>query len=341
MKTMTRYVVIDVFRRSLFTLLIVFIIYTLFDVVELQSLADAPMTMFLARYVHKIPTIASQLLPLALSIGTALTVASLKQHGEWQAFNAVGISAVAICTTLLIVPAIAVGLQFVLLGYLAPKALATADSPLSASHGSPSPFEGVWTRNGPWMIEHDPAGHPLTVLRVAKGAKPVERFRRTDTGWKMWSPSSGWTHRSPPIRVPNVWTPPERLRPSGLGTFIGSADTLPRLVSAITALERMGHNTAPLEAELGLRVVLPMAAFLIPLATLLFNLRTEKGKSVYLTGEAIFATALFWLVTALLWNGVMIGVWQRDWLIIGTPTIYILILGLFWRGLRLITSKKH
>ena len=322
MRLLTRYLVIGVARRTVFTLFVLLAVYTIFDLVELAALLERPLKDLAEIYFYKIPTITSQMLPLAVAVGCALTVSTLRTHGEWHAFNALGIPSRKIALTMAFVPLISTIFSMWILFQVAPKSLAAIETINPKTMPSNST---QWIRFGSWLLEVTPKKVDQAILLPSK-RHAVERFQHIGTSWKHWEKNSGWTMSdAPPIpsTPTHVWSAPTRL-----GTFEGATYPYSSLLEQIDHQQKMGLSTASLEAEKGLRWVLVFATMWIPLSTLLTILRRNHEKAAHVTGDALFTTVTFWLLTALFWNGVQIGVWRGNWLILGVPLLHAIFVGL-------------
>ena len=323
MRTITGYLVSGVLQRTSATLSVLLCIYAVFDLIELQTMQHHLSGSLLLSYIYKIPTIINQMLPLAGAVGVSLTVSKSMEHGEWQALSALGLHRSRVCIALMVIPAMMVLVSVAMVYHIAPYTLAAANSVGTTTKTSK---RRRWIQSGPWLLH---INQNNDVNRAVRLSAPVTRFEEHDNQWRKWTEGSGWTTESSGPHPPenSVWTEPPRL-----GAFQGSALTYPELSAKIDDQTRMGLRTNALKAEKGLRWVLPMATFLVPFATLLFNLRFGKTNASR-TGHAIFGAALYWLFTAFLWNGIQMGIWTGPWLICGAPILYVtvvtLLIGIF------------
>jgi hypothetical protein len=308
----------------LLVLILLTVIYAVFDMVELGTLSSLSFGELMTAYLLKVPSLLSQLLPLALVIGVALNIAALKTSGEWDALAAMGLSPTAVAGRLLIPAVIGTALSLLLVGYIAPYFLNQAEAK-TRSERTPN---GKWVRRDGWMIKVDEAGGVMAAIGLPIDKTLPERYDRYKTeidsnGWKRWRPDTGWEEIASGM--------PEGPDLSGfssiqspLGALPGATLSMSALSRTIAALRRLGLSAAPLEAEQALRIVLTIATLLIPIATLGFNICFGDGEATQLVGQAIALSIGYWIVTAVLWNGVTTGVWSSIYLIVCAPVLFLL-----------------
>ena len=326
MTVFVRYLAFGAFLRTVVALALLLTIYALFDVVELGALSHLSTGELIQAYLLKIPAVLSQMLPVALVIGIALEVATLKRRGELEALGAMGISPVVIACCLLTLPALFTVAAHSLSGYAAPASLRKALPPVSAKKSAVR-----WVKDGDRLVRIDAARYVVTSLRFAAPGRPAERYDRSGAGgsrhWKRWRLDGGWKYAgvSAPRR-PNLDALSATAAP--LGALPGATLSNGELDTVIRRRAAMGLDNAPLHAEKGLRRAMTAAVFLIPFVTLWFQLNRSTQSPARHVAEGIALCAVYWLITAVLWNGVSTGVWPGAWLAAGAPAIFLAASGL-------------
>jgi hypothetical protein len=58
------------------------------------------------------------------------------------------------------------------------------------------------------------------------------------------------------------------------------------------------------------------------LATALVSLSAREFRATRHAALAIIAAALYWLIVATFWNGVIHGAWSAEWLTFGAPGLF-------------------
>jgi lipopolysaccharide export LptBFGC system permease protein LptF len=278
-------------------------------------------------YVLKIPSIITELLPLSMVVGVALAIAGFKARGEWDALAAVGISPFEISIRFMFLPAVAAGLLYLLSNFVAPWCLTRAAARLMTPSAIPVEGGSRWVRYREWIYEADEEGRMLTAISLFREDGRLERFQRlttpsSDGNWRKWREDTGWkvtengAPETPNLSSITMGTP--------LGTLPGAALPAAALRSEAAKLRGMGLADTPLEAEWALRMVKTFATLLIPLITFwICHVFGGKSAAVHVS-RGIFLTVAYWLLSAVLWNGVYTGAWPKYWLAVGAPLLFFL-----------------
>ena len=325
MAALNRYLVLGVGLRTIPALLLLLLIYTIFDVVELHTASATETGIFLKAYLFKIPSVISELLPLSVVIGVALELAALKSRGEWHAMAAMGLSPLSASVRCMIFPVLAGMALFLLTSYLAPYCLVHAETSLLHDQKTKGEKETRWLRHGVWLTEIDEKDEVITSVKHSSTDAAIEKYQRKTspngrTRWKRWRLDTGWEEIEKGGPNPPDFHSLKTIAP--LGTLPGAALTSGELRTQCKALHEAGLSNDPLEAEWALRIVKTTAAFLIPLMTIWLNLRFGGDSAARHVGQGVLLTAIYWFFSAVLWNGVATGVWSKYWLVIGVPALF-------------------
>ncbi|MCP4676264.1 MAG: LptF/LptG family permease [Deltaproteobacteria bacterium] len=321
----TRYLAGNVLTRSVLTLALVVTVYAAIDFVETSSLHDAPLTQLLFYYPLRIPMIVSQVLPLALSLGVLLALASSRSRGEWDAMRAAGISPAILAKSLLVIPLVGVLVSLPILAEIAPRALLAWHSGFiqDASKSIPLPS---WCKEGSNLIkEAGPNGTHIIIGRSTEGS-PLLWTRSDPTFPKgdVWRPEHGWQLAD--VRKPHIArcsSLDERVRLTSSMSLPGASLTVKQLLAATSKARSKGLRDAPLRAEMALRIALAAACLIVPLLGLGFGLLGEESRSTRLVARGLIGAAVFWLSLAAAWNGASLGAWSPNWVAIGVPLFYL------------------
>ncbi|MCP4601019.1 MAG: LptF/LptG family permease [Proteobacteria bacterium] len=324
----TRYLAMSVFIRSSLALVLLAVVYMAIDFVEASSWPGASLGRLVSLYVFRLPMIISQILPLALTLGVLLALASSRSRGEWNAMRSIGISPFGLSTRLLIVPFLGMCFSTLLLAQLAPRALAVWQSGFDPAL-SVAVSNSHWCKGGRQIVQEEsplgfrtvierrPDGSPLLWARAGAGVSDAETL--------VWRQANGWQEEAPQeldAAQCAAVTKKEILNDSHT-SLPGASLTLVELGIAISQSEKRGISTAPLRAELALRIALIAACLIVPLLGLGLSLAGEESRSTRLVGRGIIAATAFWLSLAVAWNGAVVGAWSPTWVSVGIPLFYL------------------
>ncbi|PID38492.1 MAG: hypothetical protein CSA65_06930 [Proteobacteria bacterium] len=297
------------------TLAVLTVIYALFDLGEAgrQLAASLGWPTILAATALRLPSFAAQLLPAALILGGALTLAALHRRGELEALATLGAGPGALGRPLLLF-----GLLSALAGWalgegLAPTLEAHADrlyrhQRRSSLTGKAASTRDRWQRRGAWLLRVErplraasaaPRRPRVLALKVGRG---LQLERRID-GHLGSADHRGVLHDVREVRLGAGQARLER-RPSralpALATLrhrdSGRAESQGLLALAQRAhRERQdGRSTRMTRVLLHLRLSFPLLA--LPAALWLWALALRRGAALPLAAAFL---ALSWLLAAL------------------------------------------
>lgn len=303
--------------RSLGALAVLTLLYASVDMVEAGSVAQIGALALLGAYVLKVPTIVTQLLPMALAFGTLLTVAGLRRNGEWDAMALAGLSPVRIAARLLTIPLAATALAYVLSSNWAPASMTGYESALGMEPVAPS----GWVQDGGEMARVGEEGDDgLLRLALDDSGRVVRwRFRSGGQAWS-WSEADGWMRGTQ--RLGNDLPTKGIVLPArGMDGMVGASWTSARLRELAARLEEAGLDSRPLRAQLSLRVALIAACALVPAIALLLSLFGDTTRAARLMVLGLAVSTAYWLMVVIAWNGSLWGTWGEGVLGWGVPGI--------------------
>ncbi len=313
---LNRYLAVGGLKRSLAVLLLLTLIYTAVDIVEIRSLsgdAGGP------RYLLKLPSLFGLLMPIALVLGGQLQIAALKKRGEWIAALSSGISPRSLAGSLLLPPAAGGIVAAWLVLYAGPGMLARWDQGTER----PPPETGEWVRDGNALLKTDADGAPLLVIERDAAGRPTARFDKASPA-HHWRASKGWEESTAVAGWPRpVIALPDR-RTGGSPTVLpGATLTLTQLDDEIRLRRRLGHVVTSLEAERALRFALIAACLLLPLATLGLAVPSPESRASRLVAAGLVASLLYWMLAAAAWNAVAMGLLPPRGLSAAVPLLFL------------------
>jgi lipopolysaccharide export LptBFGC system permease protein LptF len=327
---LSRYLAALALPRCAGTLVLVAVIYASVDLVEVGSLTGVSAVRLLLAYPFKLPSVAAQVLPLALIIGVLLTLSSLRRGGEWEALRSAGLSPRRLAVGLLVVPIIGAVLLVPVVEWLGPAASLAFERRIT-SGGEPAAETAVWSADDRGSLSRaDPSsGCPdLLIERDADGRATAFESRERGRGngqdpeTIVWRLGLGWTRRASTAAG-------QRCQPSAVSAWSGSAIGLGgaslsrgRLSETIDRLEGRGRDATELRAQGALRVALIEACLIVPLLGLLLALGWDEARATRLTALGLAVGAAYWLALATAWNGAVLGVWSPLWLSVGVPILF-------------------
>jgi lipopolysaccharide export LptBFGC system permease protein LptF len=304
------------------------VVYTAIDLVEASSLAGSWDKLAHA-YVFKLPSVLVHILPLAVLVGSQLTLASMRSSGQWDAMRSAGIAPTKLMSDLLVVPWGAVAVSVVFVTWIAPMGMsvwqARLDSDSSAvehqRYGTAAWVvrDGTFIKHGEELelrIERSPDGLPMTRVETRKNVP--------DSPALVWRHGRGWQKE---IRSkPSAETRSDALllKAYSLSTkgMLGDSLSLPNLYTAISLAAKRGLNAAPLRAEAALRVALVAACIVLPLLCLGISIGRDSSAASGLVGIGIVAAAAYWLFLAVAWNSAVAGVLAPYWVYGVVPLVF-------------------
>ncbi len=323
---LTRYVAGGTFWRAGAALLVLLVVFISIDIVETTARVRAPEGAVVFWYLLKLPSVAALLLPLALTLGASLEVASLKNSAEWDAMSASGISPRKSFSRLLAAPLVATLLAVPLYTHLGPGALSMFARRVDPENDEEEDPRDEWFLSGGKFVKQDGKRQQGTVIEGSRGwASARYDFSlgsHTDKAL-VWRQDGGFRYEPLREEIRSIPRPPAP-EPAAAGMFLAGANlTAPKLAERIARLQSAGHPTAPYEAEQALRIALILACFLLPFGALLITLGTKEERATRLTGIAIAAAVLFWLLVATAWNGALLDIWPPWILSLGAPALFL------------------
>ena len=301
-------------------------LFTVIDFVELRSLG-APTGILFASYGLKIPSIVVLLLPPAAAVSIALHTAALRRTGEWDAMHSLGISHLSTLLRLLAVPVFFGGLSFALSAWGAPPAAARFEAALrSHEQSSSTTCEGRWTRQSVGYARFDCDGRPDIVIETNDRGVPVGRFDRVSPSgrdWEAFPPSASsieeirraMTRFARPVPLPST------------NLLAGQSMTLGALAQSIGEAERAGLSAGPLRAERALRIAVAAACVAVPALLLALLLLFPTENAWRSAAAAVLIIAIYWVVAAVVWTSVSVGLCSELTLSIGVPSVFSLLAG--------------
>jgi lipopolysaccharide export LptBFGC system permease protein LptF len=317
LRRLYRYLALTTLPRFTGALLLVCVVYASIDLVEAGSLTRVPAGQLLGAYPLKFPSIAAQMLPLALLFGVLLALSSLRLHGEWDALRSAGLSPLRLSPGLLAVPLLGVLVGLPLIEWLAPAGLARYQAAVGAApldeagrpRWSVEP-DGALTRTGggdtaPLVIERDENGRAVS-------------FEEDGRSWRRgrgWGIAGDAASSAAAVVVADIPTPAP-------GQLAGSSLTRFELSRTIHALESSGRDASPWAAQGALRLALIAACLVVPLLGLMIALGWSEGRASRLIALGLLVGAAYWLALATAWNGAVLGVWSVLWVSAGVPVLF-------------------
>jgi len=316
-----RYLVSLVALRSAGALLAACAIYASIDLVEATSLSEVPAADVLAAYPLRIPSVAAQVLPVALVLGVLLSVASSRGRGEWDALLSAGLSPGRLGAGLLAVPLAGAALAAALSHVLAPVALARYGELTSVGSSGPRGGASSWAADGRSLRRVDPGG-ALILERDGEGRAVSVRLDGGREGrTQEWRRSGGWVSDQARGGAEPRYAPPGGA-PERPDMLAGAALTTCRLEALAARLESEGASAADLRAQSALRTALAAACFLAPLLGLGLTLRGAESRPTRLAALGLAVSAAYWLGIAVAWNGAVAGAWSPKWVSLGVAGVF-------------------
>jgi lipopolysaccharide export LptBFGC system permease protein LptF len=327
LRRLTRYLAADVFSKSMVACVLCVVVYTAIDLVEASSLAGTS-DMLATSYVFKLPSVLVHVLPLAVLVGTQLTLANMRSSGQWDAMRSAGISPMKLIGGLLIVPSGAAALSFFLVTWIAPMGMSVWQKRVSSDSREMEHRYGTakWVvRNGTFIkhgedgglrIERSPDGLPMTLVETRKDAAGGKAL--------VWKHGQGWKEMILAKRTDETGSDTllkEAYSMSATG-ILGDSLSAPDLFKAISLAAKRGLNAAPLTAEVALRVALIAACIVLPLLCLGISVGRETSTASRLVGIGIAAAAAYWLCLAIAWNSTVAGVLEPYWVYAVVPVVF-------------------
>ncbi|MDD5307235.1 MAG: LptF/LptG family permease [Deltaproteobacteria bacterium] len=320
-----RYLVAIVLARSAAALVLLVAVYAAVDVVETSQSFGMEATKAFASYPLRLPTAIVQALPLALLVGVLLALASLRKRGEWDALASAGISPARLAPWLLLAPFAGALLSAPLSRELVPRCLErwqAAAGPTTRAFSE----ESLWTKAGRALVRCD--GGPgcregVIIERGDKGLPLVFSTPSGDGARQVWRTGRGWRNEVSRESLRGI-ADASRFPVAG-GLFVGAGLPSGRLAAAITAQKAAGRDTAPLEAEQGLRSALALSCLVLPILGLALGLTARRLEEVGLIALGLAAAFAYWFVLAATWNGAVLGLWSSEWVGSGVPALFVLL----------------
>ncbi len=299
---LVRYLNLRVLYGSAVALVLLVIVYASIDFVEAASMISLPVGKLIAVYLYRLPMIVGHTLPVALTLGVQVTVARAMRTGEWDAIGVAGVSPMRISGTLAVVPLVATVVSVFLMMHFAPAAL----KQWSAKAGSaPQATNTKWCKSGDTLVR---IGDGQKVVIQRSGGEAASVFSRSvGDVHRHWAKGQGWSEGAGPVSADcAVESDGFDVQPMVL---VGGASTLEELDNAIAVGKDRGWSTAPLEGERALRVALALSCLIVPMLALLGSLVLRISGTTNLITASIAAAVVYWLVLAVAWNGVSLGIW--------------------------------
>jgi lipopolysaccharide export LptBFGC system permease protein LptF len=327
-RRLTRYLAANVFSRSLVACVLSVVVYAAIDLVEASSLAGASDALVIV-YLFKLPSVLVHVLPLSVLVGAQLTLATMRDSGQWDAMRSCGLSPLKLIGSLLVVPCGAVVLSFFFATWIAPMGMAVwqnrlgldSDKTKNQQVGSAKWIvrNGIFIKHGEdfdLRIARTPDGRPTNLVETRQGS-----VDGTDMVWKH---GRGWQKE---IRVKNAdggdsnALLQEAYALSATG-ILGNSLTAADLFTVIPLAAERGLNAAPLKAEAALRVALIAACIVLPLLCLGMSIGRETSSASRLVGLGIAAAVAYWLCLAIVWNSAVAGVLAPYWVYAVVPLLF-------------------
>lgn len=323
-----RYMALGTLQRAGISLLVLLVVFISIDIVETAALARVQGGAIVLWYLLKLPSVAALLLPLALALGVSLQLASLKNSDEWDAMSAGGICPWASFSRLMATPLLVTLLAVPLYTHVGPGALSMFARRIASENREERDSQEDWFLLDGRFVKLDRKHQRGTVIERKAGRASVRYDFTLGQGAEtalVWRQEGGFCNEPMPEEIRSIPRPP-RAEPAAPGILVaGAALTRPKLAERIAALRSAGYPTAPYEAEQALRVALILACFLLPFGALLVSLGAGVERATRLTGIAIAAAVLFWLIVATAWNGAHLGVWPTWMLSHGAPALFLVL----------------
>jgi hypothetical protein len=344
---LTNYLVSKVAVDTVVALSLLILLYSAADLIEVKSISGIGFFEILQSYVHKLPSVATLLLPSAAGLGIAYQVSSLHRTGEWEAMEALGVSPKRTILRLLIISACLVPVVSELSFWLAPLSAARFESQIRRLDKNSILCFFIWTRSDTGFVRYSGNGQIDTVIRTTFFSDPVMRWSRTksckDKSENLsvvsaWDKRDGWhLQHGFPQGVSGL------MRPAAspvVNDLPGQTMTYFELNQAIRDAELMGLSGAPFRAERGLRFAVIIACLMISggVVAMLIAFRIDRaGPSILL---CISSTVVFWLLSAIAWNGAAQDLWSDLWTAFGVPLGFCFLVSAFiW--IYIVVRKKR
>jgi lipopolysaccharide export LptBFGC system permease protein LptF len=325
---LTHYLAANVLTRSLVACVLSVVVYTAIDLVEASSLAGASDALVTA-YLFKLPSVLVHVLPLAVLVGAQLTLASMRNSGQWDAMRSSGLSPLKLIGSLLIVPCGAVVLSFFLATWIAPMGMSVWQDRLGLSSDKATTQQvgsakwmmrnGILIRHGEdfdLRIERSLDGRPMNLVET--------RLDSEDGTDMVWKNGRGW-QREIHVETADGGESNALLQEAyALSTtgILGDSLTAADLFTVIPLAAKRGLNAAPLKAEAALRVALIAACIVLPLLCLGMSIGRETSTASRLVGLGIAAAVVYWLCLAIVWNSAVAGVLAPYWIYAVVPLLF-------------------
>ncbi|MCK5798094.1 MAG: LptF/LptG family permease [Deltaproteobacteria bacterium] len=301
----TRYLLRLLARRTLSTLFLLSIIYSLFDLSDTgRRLAPSlGWTTVLHAAVFHLPTIAVQLMPVATLLGGVLVLASLHQRSELEALASLGVTPRRLGRSLLLL-GLSATLGSLFVGeVIAPPLEQRADHlyggrRASALTGQRS-HEVTWLRRGPWFLRQGPkdtllgieVSNDFHITRRLEGRRQDATIRDVVEYRKEGSRTRHLRHSQTPFPALNLLNTIDRMsRGRAESHGIRELQQHRRLAAAI------GRDASFDNVFLHLRLTFP--ALNIVSALILWALALGRARGARLYAIATSWIALLWLITA-------------------------------------------
>ncbi|MDJ0785980.1 MAG: LptF/LptG family permease [Myxococcota bacterium] len=315
-----RYVARSFFEMFLLCFLGILVAYVAIDVLERvdRFVRYAPSLSEIGRYyLARLPLLASRVVPIALLVGTAVTVALVGSRGELVGMRACGIPAWRGLLPILVISAVAVPSSFLLNDRVIPHSTALADRINDLIKGRPTGAlrEGTWFREGNRFYEaalFDPeAGiaREITVYELDESGLPLRRIDATSArhvGDGMWSLVDG--------QHVDAGGETARIQPTDPVTRLGGdvnlqLDTRHLSVSQVQEeiglLEANGVDATRFHVDFWAKLATPLACLLLPMLALFFALGGPPHPST--AASLVFSVAIAVSYTLLTGLGASFG----------------------------------
>jgi len=282
-----------------FTLLLVG--YLLVDILErLQWFArfHADTLKALRFYSVRIPTIASQIMPMALLLATALTVSLLSVHRELVSMRACGVSVVRALMPILLIAEIVAPGHFLLNEFIVPRTNALADRLKEVEIKQRTPQAGplrlmIWYRAGTRVYQttqldpHLGEAQEISIYELGANGLPVNR---TDARQAKHVGNGVW-ELVDPVRT-EISTDGLHETPAALHAQLGEAPSKPLDTKQLSArdlareihdAEANRYDATIYRVDLHAKLAAPFACVLLPAVALFFAIGGPPFPSPALT----------------------------------------------------------
>ncbi len=322
------------------------ILYLAIDIVEFTNIFNIGADSLFKVYVFKLPSALSFLLAPAVSLGASLCKADIHRSGELDAIQAAGIGTLRIVFYLICVSIIAVPLSFLLSFVLVPTATAKFEAEIRGFSVNTETLNNfLWTFQNDAFVRIIDNGNIDELLNIDDQGLALKRFtRKSDKDVSIersqeiiaWDAESGWRIE----KGVNIFSDQVLFKPpafSAANVLPGQSLSSEELKQAAIIAQNIGLSDGALRAEKALRKAIVAACIVIStlVLTIMFVFQIKNAGAAALVSLAV--TALYWLASAVAWNGTASEIWHDYWLSIGVPVLFaIASTTLFWMNRRTV-----